>query len=49
LAAYLPADGRLQADGIMMLTVVAGAIQTTSGFSDGSLFRSFGLPQTCAR
>jgi hypothetical protein len=32
LAAYLPADGRLQAYGIMMLTVVAGAIQTTSGF-----------------
>ncbi len=49
MAAYLPGDGRLLAYGIMVLTVVDGAIQTISGFQDGSLFHAFGLPQTRAR
>jgi hypothetical protein len=32
MAAYLPADGRLKAYDIMVLTVVDGMIQTISGF-----------------
>jgi len=45
MAAYLPGDGGLHAYGIMVLTVVGGAIQAITGFQDGSLFHAFGLPQ----
>jgi RNA polymerase sigma-70 factor (ECF subfamily) len=49
MAAYLRGDGRLHAYGVMVLTVVDGAIQTITGFQDGSLFHAFGLPQSRAR